>query len=522
MKPKILVCTEFTQLATGYSVYGKDLISGLINRGFEVAEMGIFCNPEDPRVQNVPWPIYATEPPHSQKEELSSFRANPNNAFGGPFFEAILLDWQPTHVIVYNDPWMMEYQRKSPYRDFYSWCIMPAVDAIPQQQEWIDMYRNANAVLGYCDWGLDVLKEFGGGKINTMGVAAPCPLGYSRLNKTELKASLGLGSDISIVGTVMRNQTRKLFPELMECFSKFLRESGRNDIYLYCHTGYPDLGWNLPEFILNHGLSSKVILTYQCQSCKCVESSFYRGIATNCQSCGNVMTIANSSTPISTEQLNRIYNMFDLYVQYSGLEGFGIPQVEAAMCGIPIVATDYSAMSDVVRKVSGYPIELSGKYVEMTTSRHIAVPNNEKLISVLKDFFSKNIEQRELVSNLTEMSAKSNYNIDKIVDAWTEAILKTKPKLTWNNPPRLHNLPNDFPKECSNSDFVRFLIVDVLGKPELLGSYLESKTLSELNNGAMIVQGVQTVPINRESHFNHFRRMAERDLMLEKRRCGIE
>ena len=41
-------------------------------------------------------------------------------------------------------------------------------------------------------------------------------------------------------------------------------------------------------------------------------------------------------------------NTFDLYVQYANSEGFGLPQVEAAGCGIPVASVDYSAMSSVV------------------------------------------------------------------------------------------------------------------------------------------------------------------------------
>jgi glycosyltransferase involved in cell wall biosynthesis len=48
-----------------------------------------------------------------------------------------------------------------------------------------------------------------------------------------------------------------------------------------------------------------------------------------------------------------IYNLFDLYIQYHNSEGFGIPVIEAAACGTPVIATDFSAVCDVVRKVDG-------------------------------------------------------------------------------------------------------------------------------------------------------------------------
>ena len=35
-----------------------------------------------------------------------------------------------------------------------------------------------------------------------------------------------------------------------------------------------------------------------------------------------------------------------------------MPQVEAACCGVPVAAVDYSAMEDVVRHTNGYPIRI--------------------------------------------------------------------------------------------------------------------------------------------------------------------
>ena len=43
--------------------------------------------------------------------------------------------------------------------------------------------------------------------------------------------------------------------------------------------------------------------------------------------------------------------MFDVYVQTAGAEGFGMPILDAMACGTPVVAPDYSAMSEQVRDV---------------------------------------------------------------------------------------------------------------------------------------------------------------------------
>lgn len=51
---------------------------------------------------------------------------------------------------------------------------------------------------------------------------------------------------------------------------------------------------------------------------------------------------------LSDADLNILYNAADLMVSPTMAEGFGLCLAEAAACGVPVVATDYSAVSEVV------------------------------------------------------------------------------------------------------------------------------------------------------------------------------
>ena len=52
---------------------------------------------------------------------------------------------------------------------------------------------------------------------------------------------------------------------------------------------------------------------------------------------------------LSDADLRTLYNAADLYVSPTQGEGFGLCLAEAQACGVPVVATDYSAVSEVVR-----------------------------------------------------------------------------------------------------------------------------------------------------------------------------
>ena len=56
-----------------------------------------------------------------------------------------------------------------------------------------------------------------------------------------------------------------------------------------------------------------------------------------------------SDQSLSDEQLNRLYNLFDVTVLPSTGEGFGLPIIESLAAGVPVVATDCSACSELVR-----------------------------------------------------------------------------------------------------------------------------------------------------------------------------
>ena len=99
--------------------------------------------------------------------------------------------------------------------------------------------------------------------------------------------------NIKIVGTVMRNQRRKLYPNLMKSFRELIDQnpSMSDNTFLYMHTSYPDVGWNLPYFIKKYDLSSKVLVTYKCLECKSFFPSFYQDSKTCCPKCGSFSAI---------------------------------------------------------------------------------------------------------------------------------------------------------------------------------------------------------------------------------------
>jgi glycosyltransferase involved in cell wall biosynthesis len=499
---KVLLVNEASYLNTGYSIYGHNLLKRLKDR-FNIAEFCLYGHEEDPRFKSLPWKAYRNMPINGNQEEVNKYTSNPLSVFGAWRFEDVVLDFKPDYVLSIKDPWMDMYQLNSPARNYFNLLWMAPVDAKPLQDEWVEAYSSVDGLLTYQDWGWKILKKQGGDNYNYFGSASPAASDEFKpiKDREKLKQSLGIGPDIKIVGTVMRNQRRKLFPYLFKAFRRFLDETGRNDVILYCHTSYPDnAGWRIPALLKEYKLSSKVVFTYVCENvrdqngqvlnadCNSVFTSHFQDMVTMCPKCGlRTAKCSSTSNGVTTQALSLIYNMFDLYVQYSNMEGFGMPVCEAAACGVPVCGTDYSAMNDNIRKLNGYPIPVLTLQKEIETGRDSAIPDEVAFVEYLKQFFAQDKFQTELQRIKTRESYLSNYSWDKAADAWTNAINSIPVKNNWNARPNYHNpasIKSINTERMSNVDFARWLIVHVLGDRSKINSQLELRLIRDLNLGA--------------------------------------
>lgn len=541
MKIRILACTEATYLNTGYAVYFRELLKVLHkDPRFEVAELAAYASSDEPKIHSVPWKMYCNQPDSHATQELKEYNENSTNQFGAWKFEAACLDFKPNFVLSIRDFWMDSFIDISPFRKYFKWIWMPTVDAAPQNDQWIEMYNKCDAVLTYNDWSGLILQHQSNNRIKWFGSAPPIadPI-YKPYNKEEIKTRLGFDSNVQIIGTVMRNQRRKLFPDLFQSFRKYLDLSKSNNTYLYCHTSYPDNGWDIPYYLKEYNICSKTLFTYVCEKCQQVFPSFFQDAVTFCVKCGQpAATLTNVHNGAGPEIMSYIYNMFDLYIQYANSEGFGIPLVEAAACGIPIMAIDYSAMTDILKKLQGISIKCSSFVPEIETGCLRAVPDNDDCAEKILSFFNMPKEDRIKLGRKTQILSQNIYSLNKTVNQWIACIEKLgvlDDKLTWNSPPKIHQPENKPQDGLSNKEFVKWLIACVLGEPERLNSHMELRMVKDLNfrvttgglsgmyynESSRLFGKPQYNTFGPEEAFNFMVNLCNRRNFWERQRCGI-
>lgn len=525
---KILVVTESSVLNTGYGVVGKNLISTLLEAGHDVVELSLFVEPDDPKLRTIKWPYVVNAPPKDSPQR-ERFNANRFNLEGMWSFDNTLITVKPDVVIDNRDPFMYQYQALSPFREFFNWLIVAPVDGIPQAHQWQDTFRSADGVFTLTDWGKSVLESNGITVDGVMGHSAS--KNFKPMSQEEVfrvKDSLGI-SDFSIVGTVMRNQPRKLFPSLFSGFRKFLDTTGSKSL-LYCHTRYPDGGWNIPGLLMDNDITSKVLFTYYCELCKKAHTSFYKDIIGQCPHCKKHSAKLGCVTDgISDNTMNIIFNMFDVYIQAACREGFGIPQAEAAACGVPVVTVDYAGMSDVGKKLNAIMMQPANASLQHGMAMEEASLNPEIICEgIIKGLAVDKFKEQETIRS----SFVEHYGSwAKCMQPFVDKIERLEGKKSWASPANISNVPPYQEINCSNSDYVKYLFHVILRRPDLFGGYASTRMTRDLNYGATFGgshgfyfiesnNNSKTVPFNREAAYRICRDMRENHNTWEGRRVN--
>lgn len=521
-KKRILFVTENIKMASGFGTYGKEIINRLYNTGkYEIAELCCYGSPD--QFNNTKWLVYCNGPMANEPEYNDLHKKNPSVQWGLLRFDKAVLDFKPDIVATYRDPWMDGWIADSVLLPFFHWVWMPTVDSQPQKAEWIyNMFNRCDGLLAYSEFGQKVLSEQTCGRVVPKGIASPA-IDYNAFKMIEDKRShkekYGIPQDSFVIGTVMRNQKRKMFAELMQSVSEYIKESNDKNIYLYIHTSYPEkMGWDITKLMHEYNLGSRLLCTYYCQACRKFFPAIYRDGITVCKHCKNHSAIMPGvSSGIDHKDLSEIYNLMDMYVQYAICEGFGMPQVEAAACGVPLCGIDYSAMSDVLTNCNGFKIDAILER-EMETDADRAKANPAGLKAGIH--YYRTYDNIELKRYETARLCRERYNWDRSAKVWEEYFDKVKKKaVDWNAPPLMKSINKEAPQGLSNYQFAEYVYNNIIQDEYHVHNYKMIKMVRDLNFGATFTSGT-IAKYSQETAFDEALNLAERRYFTDSLRSG--
>ena len=228
------------------------------------------------------------------------------------------------YLISFWDIWLMSGRRHFPHDKWVAYC--------PIDTEWIaDRYRDVllgkdsdipsnkgpSVVIAMSKHGVRELRSIG---LDPLYV----PLGVNtemfkpdKEARAGFRKSFGWADDVFVIGSVGLNykDDRKGFIELMIAFNELRKK--HSDVRLYLHTH--------AEGIRDNSLNYANIMNL-------VDEALDEYILFGPQEAIDLNTI-------SQERLNIIYNTFDVMCLPTKGEGFGMPIIESAAAGVPVITT---------------------------------------------------------------------------------------------------------------------------------------------------------------------------------------
>ena len=241
------------------------------------------------------------------------------NDQGRQVLERVLNDFQPDLVVTLGEIWMMDWLPDHPCRKRFKWAAYIPIDGGPFYPPWSSVLVRADEVVAMSEYGRGILAS---GLSNRRVCVIPHGVNtkvFCPLRERERIRSHPRISGKFIVGCVARNQARKNIPALVSAFAKLAQADP--DLHLYLHMNPCDIGFDIVTLLHRYRLQGRADVSYP---------------------------EIGVMSPVSDAYLNQIYNMMDVMVLPTMGEGFGLPILESFSAGVPVIATDCSACTELV------------------------------------------------------------------------------------------------------------------------------------------------------------------------------
>ena len=187
---------------------------------------------------------------------------------------------------------------------------------------------------------------------------------FTPRDRAEVRRELGLPKDTFVVGMVAANQGwRKSYPQAIRAFRNFHARHPDSLLYLHTWLGPQHSGVDLAELLQQELPRNAVAVADQ-----------YRYSA------------GGYTDPL----LARLYASFDVLLNPAQGEGFGVPIIEAQACGTPVIATNCTAMTELVG--AGWLVEGTDVYTQFQSWQKL--PSIEQLEHALEDAYAQTESER--------------------------------------------------------------------------------------------------------------------------------
>jgi len=289
------------------SAFGKityNVVRGLRAKGFNIYELGL----QNRGLQKEKWRLPLIASP-----------------YGEDAFDYYVKKLDIDCIITLVDNWMPSFSwiPKSITKD-KTWVCHTVVNTVPVAPKLATIYREADVLVAPSKFSEKQLLNYGFKNVVRIphGVNSGIFKPFSREEKEALKKKAGYGGKFVFLYVGTNKGFQKGITELLYAFKLFLLNSKANAVlHLHCYPNSSD-GINLELMAQRLGIADRVF---------CTEGY-------------------NRDAGFDEKQMAELYNMADVFVTASRGESFGLPIIESMSCSIPVVATDCTALTELVQE----------------------------------------------------------------------------------------------------------------------------------------------------------------------------
>ncbi len=306
---------------SSYSVLTARAVPNIVKAGHQVA-IGTWYGLQG---QPLPWTIQ-DKATGETVAKVDVFPAGDGNGFSQDILVQLYKYVNAQVAIVCSDVWPF---KKEITKDIL-FCPWLPIDHDPAPPPVLDALETAVYPMVYSKFGQRVLAD-AGVKAAYVPCSAPSDV-FKPGDKKAARETLGINAKAKfIVGVVAANkdpQDRKGLSESMQAFLKFAQN--HEGAYMYLHT---DVGGPINVLAI-------------------AESLDVRKRIIQCDPLGYKLGM------LDTGYMANAYNACDVLLNLAKSEGFGLPIVEAQMCGVPVIATDFGTTDELT---AGYGWKVPGQ-----------------------------------------------------------------------------------------------------------------------------------------------------------------
>jgi len=375
---KILWFSNSPFAKTGYGNQTQLFVAHMLGLGHEVATVSSFGL-------------------ESTKMETPQLTMYPGG-FNGPHRDQTVIpaarEFDPDVVISLLDAYVLQFPNDPNFK--WPWVAWAPVDCAPLRNMDKVMLEKANLPVAYSKFGHDTMKDAGLD-------AAYVPHGVRTDIFVPLQVTEKFGQDMDtfVVGMVGRNDfhpSRKCIPEMMVAFAKFHEQVPNSIFYMHTMVGEARAGIHLNSLAEELGIGDAVIL--------CNQDEIFWGF--------------------SDQYMVEAYNQMDVLLNTSLGEGFGLPIMEAQSCGVPVIATNWSSMPELVSNAGGWMVD--GQKFRTPSRSWWKMPNIDNIyrsiVSAYQEWRGDSdawIERRQ-----TARAAAEEYDFGKVVAPMWDELLRDR------------------------------------------------------------------------------------------------